>query len=100
MAKRLPVPNPDLWGWPSRLRVESQTLTPPGDTYAVQAVYVNDTLVGHVVGRSNWDGKREWDYVVGAEAPMDHLSQYRLDYTRPSRQHAVVALVEKGKVGR
>lgn len=100
MARRLLVPSPDLWGWPETDTVEVTRLTQRGAVYSVDRVYLNNEVVGFVVGRPEGrTGTKMWDYVAGdSNSPTPRPSSWRLVFGQPSRQHALVALVEKSRV--
>lgn len=86
------TPNP-LYGWnPARHTVEVERVSARGDLRAIDAVYVNGKHVGHVIGRTS-GRRREWDHVVGTDAPSSE-ALIRLVYPTTERQHALVALVE------
>lgn len=98
-GKRMVVPSPDLWGWPETDTVEVRRLTERGSVYSVDRVYLNGNIVGFVVGRPEGrTGSKMWDYVVGdLHSPTPRPSSWRLVFGSPSRQHALVALVETSK---
>ena len=98
-VKRATVPSPDLWGWPETDTVEVVRLTQRGSVYSVDKVYLNDEVVGFVVGRPEGRrGGKMWDYVAGdRNSPTPTPARWRLVFGSPSRQHALVALVENHK---
>lgn len=88
MSVRRVVPEP-LWGWATGVKVvevESIQRAASGG-YAIQAVYADGTLIGHLVGRneSALKKRRWWDYVLGAERP-DPYQFPGLVYGNDSRQ--------------
>ena len=97
--KRTPVPSPDLWGWPETDVVECVRITPRGDPRSVDKVYLNDEFVGFVVGRveNRHTGTKAWDYVAGDSRTPTPIPSAHLSFCHPSRQHALVALVENRK---
>jgi hypothetical protein len=99
-AQRKVVPSPDLWGWPETDTVEATRLTERGSVYSVDRIHLNGEVVGFAVGRvENYrTGAKMWDYVVGDHhSPTPRPSSWRLVFGQPSRQHALVALVESVK---
>lgn len=97
-GQRKAVPSPDLWGWPETDTVEATRLTERGSVYSVDRVHLNGEAVGFVVGRPEGRTGKMWDYVVGDHtSPTPRPSSWRLAFGNPSRQHALVALVEVTK---
>lgn len=97
--KRTTVPSPALWGWPETDTVEAVRLTQRGATYSVDKVYLNDVMVGFVVGRPEGRTGKMWDYVAGDHhSPTPNAGDFhRYVFGKPSRQHALAALVENHK---
>lgn len=101
--KRTVVPEPSWYGWAMGVKVvEVEVLQREvSGGYALQAVYADGTLIGHVVGRkaSALKKRKFWDYVVGTERP--NIRQLTgLVYSNDSRQIVLSNLTSAAKQAR
>ena len=99
-GRRTVVPENAWVGWATGVTTVETEVLQRGvkGAYAVQAVYVDGTHVGYVVGRG--DSKRRWwDYVLGTETP-DLTTFPSLVFGNDSRQTVLSNLTSAVQRGR